>query len=155
MNTHHQINHHKNIKQFAALALLLATVSFLNISTSPVSACSACATNGVIRLPETIEGILKALDEHDAVLKNAIRTKRLNRVSGLVLGMRQLAKGLLDKAPAENRAAVEDSVTQFRKLALSLVKSALGEDYAATATNFKKFEDAVQGLESHFQSHPN
>ena len=156
MNTNNDSNHRtKTIrKQFAILAVvLLAGVPLMEISTPPASACSACATNGVIKLPETSEGILKALDEHDAVLNEVIRAKRLNRVSLLVLGMGQLAKGLIDKAPALKKTAVQDSVTQFRKPARDLLKSALTENYAEARLNFRKFEEALKNLEAHFQSH--
>jgi len=97
-----------------------------------------------MKMPDTVEGLLAAIQKHDTELKETVASKKLADVHHHAFAVRDLAKTLGAKAPADKKARVDGAVANISKLADALDASGDAGDQAKTEANLKQF-DAVLG----------
>lgn len=136
--------------------LLALSAAIVLLANAPpyARACDACSGNQEIKLPDTADGILKSLYEHDTALRDLVAAKKLNRVSFIAINMRVLAKALPAKAASEKKAAVEESVKDFIAILKDLGRAALREDQRGTAFHLAKVAEKFKALDGQFNYRP-
>lgn len=102
-----------------------------------------------IQIPDTRDGILKAIHTHQEELAATVKAKKLDTVHEHAFAIRDLAKALPAKANPDMKKMVENAVKKVSQLAEDLDKSGDAGDQAATEATLKKFDAAVKTLEEH------
>ncbi len=103
-----------------------------------------------MKVPDTTEGILAEIKKHDEELAATVKNKKLEDVHHHAFAIRDLAKALPAKAPADKKARVEGAVKNISKLAEDLDESGDGGDQAKTEANLKKFDAVLAQLMGQF-----
>ena len=106
-----------------------------------------------MKMPTTAEGIWQEIHKHHGELDEVVKSKKLDQVHHHAFEIRDLAKGLVAKAPAKNKMAVKSAVKHIAKLAQELDKSGDANDQVATEVNLKKLDGEIQELEAQFPKH--
>ena len=102
------------------------------------------------KIPDTVEGIWKEIHEHHAELKEIVEKKQLEKVHETAFEIRDLAKALVPKAPADKKTQVEGTVKNIAKLAEDLDASGDAKDQAKTEANLKKLDGLLKVLGTQF-----
>lgn len=105
---------------------------------------------GKAKIPDTVEGIFKEIHEHHAELKEIVEKKQLAKVHETAFEIRDLAKALVPKAPADKKTQVEGTVKNISKLADDLDASGDANDQAKTEANLKKLDGILKVLHTQF-----
>lgn len=98
-------------------------------------------------IPETVEGICKAIHEHHMELAATVKSKKLADVHHHAFAIRDLANALPAKAAADKKKAVEGTAKNISKLASDLDESGDANDQAKTEANLKKMDGMIKVLE--------
>ncbi|MEO5718123.1 MAG: hypothetical protein ABIR29_06085, partial [Chthoniobacterales bacterium] len=125
-----------------------AAVAFTTISapTARAEEPEAAAKNKVT-IPATTEGILAEIQKRHDELDAAVKDKKLADVHHHAFAIRDLARALPAKAPADKQARVQGAVNNLGKLAQDLDASGDAGDQAKTESNLKKFDAVLVQLE--------
>lgn len=99
------------------------------------------------KIPETADGIMAEIHKHDSELDQVVKNNKLAEVHHHAFAVRDLAKALVDKAPADKKQRVQGAVNNIAKLAEELDKSGDAGDKAKTEANLKKFDAVIAQLE--------
>ncbi|MDQ6631053.1 MAG: hypothetical protein M3Y82_04755 [Verrucomicrobiota bacterium] len=102
-----------------------------------------------VKIPDTVDGILKEIHEHHQKLDDTVTAKKLNDVHHHAFAIRDLAKALPAKAHPDHKKMVENAVKKVSQLAADLDKSGDAGDQAKTEANLKKMDAALKTLEEH------
>jgi len=108
---------------------------------------------GAVKPAATAEGIMKQIHEHHGELAATVKNKKLADVHHHAFAIRDLAKALPAKVPADNKAKVESSVKNISKLAEDLDNSGDAGDQAKTEANLKKLDGVLKVLETQVGGH--
>ena len=100
------------------------------------------------KIPATVEEILKKIHEQQAKLAAVVAKKDLGEAHDHAFAIRDLAKALPDKVPAENKTKAEEGSKEITKLAVDIDKSGAAGAQKATEANVEKLDVAVAALEA-------
>ncbi len=98
-------------------------------------------------LPETLEGVWKAIHEHHGELASSVASKEFKEVQSHAGMVGDLAKRLVEAAPADRKPVVENGVSKINHTLDELKKSAETGSELVMKNNFKEFEKALNELE--------
>ena len=103
-----------------------------------------------MKIPDTTEGIFKAIHEHHLELAATVKNKKLADVHHHAFAIRDLANALTAKAAADKKKQVEGTTKNITKLASDLDESGDANDQAKTEANLKKLDGLIKVLETQF-----
>jgi hypothetical protein len=106
-------------------------------------------THETIKIPDTVDGIIKEIDKHYQELADTVKAKKLSEVHEHAYAIRDLAKALPAKANPDMKKMVENAVKRVSQLAEDLDKSGDAGDQEKTEANLKKMDAALKTLEEH------
>lgn len=146
------------MKTKAVLAMALcATIGLTNITMFSAYADDKkgeheehAGKDGKLKIPDTAEGIFKAIHEHHLELGATVKSKKLADVHHHAFAIRDLANALPAKAAADKKAQAQGTVKNIAKLAGELDESGDANDQAKTETNLKKLDGLLKVLETQF-----
>ena len=101
-----------------------------------------------VKIPDTVEGIWKEIHMHHMELADVVKNKKLDMVHHHAFAVRDLAKALPAKVPADDKSKVQGTANNITKLADALDKSGDDNDQAKTEANLKKLDDVIKVLEA-------
>ena len=104
--------------------------------------------HGKVKVPETLDGIWKEIHKHHQELADTIKAKKLAEVHGHAFAVRDLAKGLPAKVPADHKKHIENLVKKVSQIAEDLDKSGDAGDQAKTEANLKKLDAVLKDMEA-------
>lgn len=104
-----------------------------------------------INIPATGEGIWQEIHKRHGELEEVVKSKKLDDVHHHAFAIRDLAKALVAKTPANKKTVVKATVKKISMLAAELDKSGDAGDQAATEVNMKKFDGTLDNLEAQFK----
>ena len=104
-----------------------------------------------VKIPDTVEGIWKAIHEEHMELAETIKSKKLADVHHHAFAIRDLAKALPAKAAADKKKQVEGAVKNISKLADDLDKAGDDGKQAETEALLKKLDGVIKVLEAQFE----
>lgn len=104
---------------------------------------------GKIKIPDTVDGIVKEIHKHHEALAETVKAKKLDDVHHHAFAIRDLAKALPAKANPDHKKMVENAVKKVSQIAEDLDKSGDAADQAKTEANLKKMDAALKTLEEH------
>jgi hypothetical protein len=110
------------------------------------------AEKSEMKIPDTADGILAEIHKHHSELADVVTNKKLADVHHHAFAVRDLAKALVDKAPADKKQRVQGAANNIAKLADELDKAGDAGDQAKTEANLKKFDAVIAQLEAQFKS---
>ena len=128
---------------------LCATIGLISLGTTRAFAEEEKAETK-IKIPDTTEGIFKAIHEHHMELAATVKGKKLEDVHIQAFAIRDLANALPAKADAGKKARVDGAAKNISKLADDLDKSGDAGDQAVTEANLKKLDGVLKVLEAQF-----
>lgn len=131
---------------------LCAAFSFTALSLNTIRAEEKEAEQTAMKIPDTAEGILAEIHKHHAALAETVKNNKLADVHKEAFAVRDLAKALPDKAPADKKQRIQGAVNNIAKLAEELDKSGDANDKAKTEANLKKFDAVIAQLDGQFKS---
>ena len=105
---------------------------------------------GKVKIPETVEGIFKAIHEHHHHLAETVKNKKLADVHHIAFAIRDLAIALPAKAPADKKTQVQGTVKNIAKLAEDLDKTGDAGNQVGTEANLKKLDGILKVLHTQF-----
>jgi hypothetical protein len=135
------------IKTLLAMGLCAAIVL---MSLVPTRALADEEKETKVKIPDTSEGIFKAIHEHHTELAETVKSKKLADVHHHAFAIRDLAKALPAKAEADKKTKVEGSVKNISKLADDLDKAGDDGKQAETEALLKKLDGVLKVLDSQF-----
>jgi hypothetical protein len=103
--------------------------------------------NGKLKVPDTLDGIWKEINHHHQELKATVKATKLAEVHEQAFAIRDLAKGLPAKVPAEHKKHIENLVKKVSQIAEDLDKSGDSGDQAKTEANLKKLDAVLKDME--------
>ena len=103
------------------------------------------------KIPDTTEGIFKAIHMEHMELAETVKNKKLADVHHHAFAIRDLAKALPDKAEADKKTKVEGAVKNISKLADQLDKAGDDGNQADTEAHLKKLDGVIKMLEMQFE----
>ena len=103
-----------------------------------------------IKIPDTTEGIFKAIHEHHMELAATVKSKKLEDVHHHAFAIRDLAKALPAKAAADKKKQVEGAVKNISKLADDLDKAGDDGKQVETEALLKKLDGVLKVLAAQF-----
>src|SRR5438128_11657118 len=104
-----------------------------------------------VKIPDTLDGILKEIDQHHETLAETVKAKKLGDVHHHAFAIRDLAKALPAKANPDHKKMVENAVKRVSQIAEDLGKSGDAGDQAKTEGNLKRMDAALKALQEHVQ----
>lgn len=99
-----------------------------------------------VETPESGKGILKKISEHQRDLAEVVKEKKLANVHHHTLAIRNLAKALPAKTPAEKSIRIERTVKAISRVAEDVDASADAKDQAKTEANLKQLDFMLKML---------
>ena len=126
---------------------LCAAIGLMGITTTAL----ADEKEGKVKIPATVEGILKAIHMEHGELAETIQKKKLADVHHHAFAIRDLAKALPAKAAADKKKQVEGAVKNISKLADDLDKAGDDGKQAVTEALLKKLDGVLKVLEAQFE----
>ena len=102
---------------------------------------------GKIKVPDTLEGIWKEIHKHHQELADTVKAKKLGEVHEHAFAIRDLAKALPAKTPADHKKHVENLVKRISQIAEDLDKSGDAGNQATTEANLKKMDATLKSTE--------
>jgi hypothetical protein len=139
-------------KTLLAMALC-AAIGLMGISATTVLAAEGHehGQHGEkIKIPDTVEGIFKAIHEHQTALAQVVKDKKLAEVHPHAFAVRDLANAFPAKAAADKKKQVEGTAKSIAMLAEELDKSGDANDQPKTEANLKKLDGLIKTLETQF-----
>ena len=103
-----------------------------------------------VKIPNTVEGIFKAIHEQHVHLAETVKNKKLPDVHHLAFAIRDLANALPAKAAADKKKQVEGTVKNIATLAADLDKTGDAGNQAGTEANLKKLDGILKVLHTQF-----
>ncbi len=103
-----------------------------------------------VKIPDTAEGIFKAIHEHHTELADTVKNKKLADVHHHAFAIRDLASALPAKAAADKKKQVEGAAKNISKLADDLDKAGDDGKQAETEALLKKLDGVIKVLEAQF-----
>lgn len=100
-----------------------------------------------IKVPGTLDGIWADIHKHQKELADTVQSKKLDDVHHHAFAIRDLAKALPAKVPAEHKKHVENMVKKLSQTAADLDKSGDAGDQAKTEANLKKLDALLKEME--------
>lgn len=100
-----------------------------------------------MQIPDTLDGIWKEIHKHHQELGETIKAKKLGDVHHHAFAIRDLAKALPAKVPAEHKKHIENLVKRVSQIAEDLDQSGDAGDQAKTETNCKKLDKVLKDME--------
>lgn len=104
-----------------------------------------------VKIPDTAEGILKAIHGEHGELAETVKNKKLADVHHHAFAIRDLAKALPAKAVADKKKQVEGAVRNISKLADDLDKAGDDGKQAETEALLKKLDGVLKVLDAQFE----
>ena len=104
-------------------------------------------THAKVQVPDTLDGIWKEIHKHHQELTDAVKAKKLSEVHHHAFAIRDLAKALPAKVPAEHKKHVENMVKKLSQIATDLDKSGDAGDQGKTEANLKKLDALLKEME--------
>ncbi len=98
-------------------------------------------------LPDTLEGIWKAIHEHHGELESAVNDKKFSDIPSHAKEISALAKKLVEVAHPDHKPAVESGVNKIVHALDGLKSSAETGSESVMKNNFKEFGEALEQLE--------
>ena len=98
-------------------------------------------------LPDTLEGVWKAIHEHHGELASSVNTNQFKEVQSHAGMISDLVKRLVEIAPADREAVVENGANRMNHALDELKKSAETGSELVMKNNFKEFEKSLSELE--------
>ncbi len=98
-------------------------------------------------LPDTLEGVWKAIHENHAGLTSAVKDRKFSDVQSHAKEIRALAKKLVDVTHPDHKPAVESGVNKIVHALDELKSSAETGSESVMKNNFKQFGEALEQLE--------
>ena len=126
---------------------LCAAIGLMGITTTALAA----EKEEKVKIPDTVEGIFKAIHEHHMELAETVKNKKLADVHLHAFAVRDLAKALPPKAAADKKKQVEGAVKNISKLADDLDKAGDDGKQAETEALLKKLDGVLKVLEAQFE----
>ena len=102
---------------------------------------------GKIPMPETLEGIWKAIQAYQGELESAVNAKKFGEVQSGAKTIGALAKKLADVAPPDRKPVVEAGVKSVSQALGELESSAETGSDSVMKTRYKELEQALAQLE--------
>ena len=102
---------------------------------------------GKIPMPESLEGIWKAIQAYHGELESAVNAKKFGEVQSGAKTIGALAKKLADVAPPDRKPVVEAGVNSVSQALGELGSSAETGSDSVMKTRYKEFEQALAQLE--------
>ncbi|MBA3543707.1 MAG: hypothetical protein H0T83_04605 [Chthoniobacterales bacterium] len=137
---------------------LITLVLAFSLTTLTISAVRAhagaehgAAAKTEMQIPDTTEGIMAEIKKKHEELDATVKNKKLADVHHHAFAIRDLAKALPAKTPADKQTRVQGAVNNLSKLAEDLDTSGDAGDQARTESNLKKFDAALAQLEGQFK----
>jgi hypothetical protein len=100
-----------------------------------------------VPLPDTIEGVWKAIHEHHGGLDSAIKDKKFGDVQAHATKIGPLTKRLVELAHPAHKAAVETGVTKINQALEGVKQSAETGSESVMKDKFNEFEKGLNDLE--------
>lgn len=100
-----------------------------------------------VQVPDTLDGIWKEIHKHHQELGETINSKKLGEVHHHAFAIRDLAKALPAKVPAEHKKHIENLVKRVSQIAEDLDKSGDAGDQPKTEANLKKMDKVLKEME--------
>ena len=136
---------------------LCAAIGLMNISAPRLFAGEAAHEHGghgdmdgKVKIPDTVDGIFKAIHEHHMQLADVVKNKKLSDVHHHAFAIRDLANALPAKAASDKKKQVEGTTKSIATLAENLDKTGDAGDQPGTEANLKKLDGLVKNLETQF-----
>ena len=131
---------------------LCAAIGFIGINETRVVAAEEGHADKEenMKIPDTVEGIFKAIHEHHMELAGVVKDKKLAEVHHHAFAIRDLANALPAKATADKKKQVEGTTKSIARLAGDLDASGDANDQAKTEANLKKLDGLIKTLETEF-----
>ncbi|ODU23916.1 MAG: hypothetical protein ABS95_02660 [Verrucomicrobia bacterium SCN 57-15] len=98
-------------------------------------------------LPDTLEGVWKAIHERHSELETAVNDKKFNDVQSHAQAMSDLAKRLVELSHADHKSAVESGVNKVNQSLAALQQSAETGSELVMKNNFDEFAKSLNELE--------
>lgn len=98
-------------------------------------------------LPDTLEGVWKAIHEHHGELESAVGAKKFKDVQSHAGMLNDLAKKLIELTHPDHKTAVESGVNKIIHVLEELKSSGETGSEVVMKTHFKEFEEALRQLE--------
>jgi CTP synthase (UTP-ammonia lyase) len=105
--------------------------------------------NEKVSVPDTANGVIKAIEEQPKQLAATVAAKKLAEVHEHAFAMRDLAKALPAKLDSNHKKMVAPAVRRIAQVAEELDSSGDAGDQNATEANLKKMDSALATLEEH------
>ena len=103
-----------------------------------------------VQVPDTLDGIWADIHKHHKELADTVKAQKLAEVHEHAFAIRDLAKALPAKVPAEHKKHAENMVKKVSQLAADLDKSGDANDQAKTEANLKKLDAQLKDMEDMF-----
>ena len=130
---------------------LCAAIGLMGITTTTAFAADKeDPEKGKVKIPDTVDGIFKEIHKHHGELAAVVKNKKLADVHHHAFAIRDLAKALPAKAPADKKKQVDGTVKNISKLAEDLDESGDANDQAKTEANLKKLDGVLKVLNAQF-----
>jgi hypothetical protein len=100
------------------------------------------------KIPDTVEGIWKAIYAKHEQLVSTVAAKKLGDAHDYAFAIRDLVKALPAKVPAESKTKAEEGAKEIAKLAADIDKSSAAGAQKATETNVKAMRAALTALQT-------
>ena len=127
---------------------LCSVFALMTLGTTPARAAEEKeGKEEATKIPDTVEGIFKAIHEHHMALAETVKGKKLAAVHVHAFAIRDLANALPAKVAADKKKAVEGTAKNITKLAGDLDESGDASDQAKTEANLKKMDGMIKVLE--------
>ena len=127
---------------------LCAAIGLMSLGTTRAFADEEKETK--VKIPDTTEGIFKAIHEEHMELAETVEKKKLADVHHHAFAIRDLAKALPAKADKAKKAQVEGAVKNISKLADDLDKAGDDGKQAETEALLKKLDGVLKVLGTQF-----
>jgi hypothetical protein len=103
-------------------------------------------------LPDTLDGIWKAIHEHHAQLASSVTAKEFNEAQSHAGMLSDLAKKLVEIAPADRKSFVENEVSKINHALDELKKSAETGSEMVMKNHFTEFEKSLGEFEQQMRT---
>ena len=100
-----------------------------------------------VKVPDTLNGLWDEIHKHHHELADTVKAHKLADVHHHVFAVRDLAKALPAKVPADHKKHIENLVKKVSQIAAELDKSGDAGDQAKTEANLKKLDAVLKDME--------
>ncbi len=139
------------MKKTALITSLLAVAASFCLVAPAFAADEKDEPEVKIKIPDTSEGILKEVKQHEEELAKTITDKKLDDVHHHAFAIRDLVKALPDKSKglaADKLSKLKANAKFVADLAKRLDESGDSKDQAGTEANFKKLQGILKQIRS-------